>query len=102
MGLPATSQAEREALQPMQEGEAGSDGGLAGWRKDAHCLDADSSVFFPGRGESLLPAKRICSPCPVALDCLQFAIETGSSEGVWGGMSTTERRAIARVWRSKE
>lgn len=35
------------------------------------------------------------SPCPVREACLQFALSTGQTNGVWGGLSEDQRRVIA-------
>lgn len=41
-------------------------------------------------------AKAVCRRCPVREQCLEWALETGQSIGVWGGTSETERRALKR------
>ena len=63
------------------------------------CRDEDPDLFFPvgSSGPALLQAaeaKAVCAGCPVRIDCLSYAIETGQSAGVWGGASEEERRAI--------
>ncbi|MGH8896202.1 MAG: WhiB family transcriptional regulator [Egibacteraceae bacterium] len=30
-------------------------------------------------------AKAVCAVCPVADDCLEYALDTGRTDGVWGG-----------------
>jgi WhiB family transcriptional regulator, redox-sensing transcriptional regulator len=32
--------------------------------------------------------------CPVRMDCLLLALESRAEFGVWGGMSTKERRVL--------
>jgi len=69
-----------------------------GWQRDAACLGASPEMFFPvghsplGRAEAWA-AKRICRGCAVRTRCLEWAIRTGESTGVWGGMTEEERRA---------
>jgi WhiB family transcriptional regulator, redox-sensing transcriptional regulator len=63
------------------------------------CRHEDPELFFPvgSTGPALLQAARakaVCAGCPVRIDCLDYAIETGQSAGVWGGVSEEERRAI--------
>src|SRR5450631_3968434 len=41
-------------------------------------------------------AKVICRRCEVADTCLRWAIESRQDDGVWGGLSTDERRALKR------
>ncbi|KKL83668.1 hypothetical protein LCGC14_1972460, partial [marine sediment metagenome] len=55
----------------------------AEWRKQALCRGSDSDVFFPARGESMLPAYRICSGCSVREECFEAA--QGKNFGVWAG-----------------
>ena len=54
------------------------------------CRDTDGNVFFPVRGQSAGPAKRLCNTCPVRDDCREWAIRF-EPNGVWGGMSAEER-----------
>jgi len=71
------------------------------WREAAACLTESEQVsFFPDKEDLLgiAKAKAICASCPVADDCLTWAIETNQTEGIWGGHTPKERRAIRRVW----
>lgn len=63
------------------------------------CVGADPDLFFPDRGESLEPAKKICADCIVQEECLEYALELGERFGVWGGTSERERRRIRRARR---
>lgn len=76
--------------------EAGVD-----WRHRAVCREEDPELFFPigNTGPALLQieeAKSVCRRCPVIEQCLQWALESGQNEGVWGGLSEDERRAMKR------
>lgn len=71
------------------------------WRHEAVCRNEDPELFFPvgSSGPALAQiarAKVVCSRCPVTLQCLSWAIETGQDAGVWGGMSEDERRSLKR------
>jgi WhiB family redox-sensing transcriptional regulator len=71
------------------------------WRHRAACRDEDPELFFPvgTSGPALTQvaeAKAVCHRCPVASDCLAWALATGQDAGVWGGMSEEERRALKR------
>jgi len=71
------------------------------WREDAACLDiVDEVSFFPDAEDlsAIARAKAVCATCPVASECLTWAIETNQSEGVWGGHTPKERRSIRRRW----
>jgi hypothetical protein len=50
-------------------------------------------LFFPGRGESAEPARRVCASCPVRQQCLDYAIGHGIVHGIWGGLTERNRRA---------
>ncbi len=70
------------------------------WRSKAACRDEDTELFFPvGKGKAAKlqeeEAKTFCRQCDVRAECLQFALDT-KSEGVWGGLSEDERRALGR------
>ena len=64
------------------------------WMADALCAQTDPDAFFPEFGQSSKPAKRICADCTVRAQCLAFALKNGETEGIWGGLSAKERRAI--------
>ncbi len=48
-----------------------------------------------------MQAKKICQICPVQEECLQYALATNQSEGVWGGMSSGDRRRLRRRLRDR-
>ncbi len=72
------------------------------WRGRAACRGMATGAFFapstePGASEAELAAKAVCSSCPVQEDCLG----AGALEnfGIWGGLTTTERRQARRAAR---
>lgn len=71
------------------------------WRADAACLHSSADTFHPSGPSSTIPAliaaaKAICARCPVAEDCLDYALSLGTgAEGVWGATDERERRTIA-------
>ncbi|MFG2515888.1 WhiB family transcriptional regulator [Streptomyces sp. NPDC048584] len=71
------------------------------WRRRAACRTEDPDLFFPigTSGPALTQAeqaKAVCRRCPVREQCLEWALGTGQSIGVWGGTDETERRALKR------
>ena len=64
------------------------------WQDRALCAETDPEAFFPEKGESVKPAKRVCGSCPVRPQCLRFALENRERFGVWGGLSERERRGL--------
>lgn len=74
---------------------------MSDWRSRSACRDEDPELFFPigTSGPALLQieqAKAVCRRCPVVDDCLQWALESGQDDGVWGGKSDLERRRVKR------
>ena len=70
----------------------------ARWRELAACRGIDLEVFFPERGESAEPARRVCAACPVRQPCLEYAISNRITHGIWGGLTERERRALRSGW----
>lgn len=66
------------------------------WRDAALCAETAPDLFFPAKGESSVPAKRICGRCEVVDACLAYALAHGESVGVWGGLSPRERARLVR------
>lgn len=68
------------------------------WRTQGRCLALDPTTFFPDAPDQVEAAVTACRACPVAGTCLATALATGESEGVWGGTTPAERRAMRVVW----
>lgn len=73
----------------------------AGWWSRAACATADPDLFFPisSSGPALRQARRakaICARCDIQQECLRYALEAGSIQGVWGGTTEEERRRLLR------
>jgi WhiB family transcriptional regulator, redox-sensing transcriptional regulator len=71
------------------------------WRESAACVQVTNEVsFFPDPEDlaGISKAKAVCATCPVASECLTWAIETNQSEGIWGGHTAKERRTLRRRW----
>ncbi len=73
------------------------------WHADAMCNTGDAAlvdIFFgAGRHDhDGRRAKRICAVCPVALDCLDAALDAPVDPvGVWGGTTADDRRPMRRA-----
>ena len=67
------------------------------WQRRAACrgqlADAATSGvdWFPAKGESAEAAKAVCAGCPVSVECLDYAVGQGATDGVWAGTSPEER-----------
>lgn len=62
----------------------------------ARCVSESPDVFFPSDGVGVLRAQKICAECPVADECLEYALANHISHGVWGGASERQRRRLQR------
>jgi WhiB family transcriptional regulator, redox-sensing transcriptional regulator len=87
--------------------------GESEWTTKAACKGADATLFYSGkengqRGgdtEQTLPGRMLyCLPseannnqgCPVIEQCLRYALRNKEHYGIWGGMTSIERRRYAR------
>ena len=73
----------------------------ASWSEQAACHDPgiDPEWFFPlsesGAGaRQVTAAKAVCARCPVAAQCLAWAVLAGEPAGIWGGTTPEERRLL--------
>jgi WhiB family redox-sensing transcriptional regulator len=78
-----------------------TDPAVQDWRHHSACRDADPELFFliGTSGPALLQveqAKAVCRRRDVSDECLRWAVDAGVDDGVWGGMSEEERRALKR------
>jgi WhiB family redox-sensing transcriptional regulator len=54
------------------------------WMKQAACLNRDDLDWFD-LDCTLQACLAVCATCPVADDCLDYAVRHECGEGVWGG-----------------
>lgn len=66
------------------------------WMSDAVCATTGGDVFFPAKGDSAAPAKTICKQCPVAAECLAYALDRGITKGIWGGKTPRQRTQLRK------
>ncbi|GGZ01631.1 WhiB family transcriptional regulator [Streptomyces poonensis] len=74
------------------------------WQERAACATAvdvarDPDLFFPATAtladeKRVALAERICSSCDVRKTCLEAAFECGDADGIRGGMTESERKAV--------
>jgi WhiB family redox-sensing transcriptional regulator len=64
------------------------------------CENAPEMFFLEQRDrmgpEKMRIAKELCSSCPVRVLCLEYALEAGEQDGIWGGFTRNERNALTR------
>lgn len=68
---------------------------MADWRDQAACLDdptpGDWFASPVGDSERVARAVAVCQDCPVARECLEFALGMDERWGVWGGRTAAQR-----------
>ncbi|MBB4854075.1 WhiB family redox-sensing transcriptional regulator [Mycobacteroides chelonae] len=69
------------------------------WQVKAICRGMSTDIFYHAesqrgaiRKQYEVQAKQICNDCPVRRQCAAHAIRTDEPHGVWGAMTTRERR----------
>lgn len=67
------------------------------WKDRAACRPQEGAslhhLFFnPPYDE----ARMICATCPVRIDCLEWALEVGIEDGMWGGLIEVDRKRYRR------
>jgi WhiB family redox-sensing transcriptional regulator len=79
---------------------------------DAACREHPIDLFFPAvdarkqhapgkdAQAQIAAAKQVCAGCLVRVECLTYALETDTQDGIFGGRTPPERRRIARHLRA--
>ncbi len=79
------------------------DEGNTSWHTQAACTNADTNIFYPAQGsghkKDWAAAKAICANCPVKQPCLEYALATNQTDGLWGGRTPDQRRKLRPAYR---
>ena len=70
------------------------------WQDRGACRGMEVEMFFPVVEHEAFEAKRVCAMCPVQAACLEFALMERERFGIWGGLTTQERRDLLRERRT--
>ena len=60
----------------------------------ALCAEIDPDIWYPEPGATVKFQKEICGKCPIASECLEFAMNTNENYGIWGGLTPRERMKL--------
>ena len=71
--------------------------GPGDWTEHAECRNHDPELFWPEKNDEIKPAQQICLTCPVQAQCLDYAVKTKQTQGIWGGLTPAARIAWARM-----
>ncbi len=66
------------------------------WRSHGACRGIDPEIFYPPDDDDAEMAKEVCAQCQVRQACLEHALASRESDGVWGGATERERRRMIR------
>lgn len=61
------------------------------WVRHAACAGLNPELFHPTRQDPKRGAAAVCATCRVRNDCLDWAIATNQTHGIWGGLTAEER-----------
>jgi WhiB family transcriptional regulator, redox-sensing transcriptional regulator len=74
------------------------------WMQYAACIGKPAHWWFPDNQEQWhvqgRAAINVCRTCPVASQCLDFALATDERYGIYGGLRPTEREELKRKQRT--
>ncbi|GGO97645.1 WhiB family transcriptional regulator [Wenjunlia tyrosinilytica] len=99
-----------QALPPGAAAALAHPGDAGGpWHAGAACRRDEAGLFFAPSKEPTAArlareeaAKRVCSNCPVLLECREHALLQPEPYGVWGGLTAAERRVVLARRRRRE
>jgi WhiB family redox-sensing transcriptional regulator len=67
------------------------------WIRNAACRGMNPELWFnEARGGSYREGRLICAGCPVRRECLEWAVDTRTDHGLFGGLNPLERRHLRR------
>jgi len=71
------------------------------WQSLGACRNVKNpDMFYPDnyskRSPEVQAAKGVCDRCPVKTACRAYALTHRESEGIWGGLTPTERWRVRR------
>ncbi len=69
---------------------------LPDWIEGAACAGVDPDIFFSHDDLDRRAALELCGRCPVRQPCLELALRTGETHGIWGGADEQERKRLLR------
>jgi len=66
------------------------------WVEQAACSEVGPGPWDSDdeTNNSYREARRVCRVCPVAAECLEWALANDERYGMWGGMTPAERRGL--------
>lgn len=66
------------------------------WKLQGLCATSPYPDDWFGKFDNQNVARRLCNGCPVISQCLSYALANDEQFGVWGGMTTRDRKRLKR------
>lgn len=66
------------------------------WMDRAACIGLPVDAFYRDSGQADAAALDACARCPVASQCLEYAL-AGDEWGIWAGLSEAARRPLGAL-----
>jgi WhiB family transcriptional regulator, redox-sensing transcriptional regulator len=71
------------------------------WKLEGLCRTVDPDLWFPEDNCLGTAAIKVCRRCPVAEECLDYALENNERHGIWGGLSPNQRKLVKQGVKDK-
>jgi WhiB family redox-sensing transcriptional regulator len=71
------------------------------WESEAACRQHPTAWWFRSDEPESVEAFLICQECPVATECLEFALDHPALVGIWAATSTHDRVRLRRQRRRR-
>ena len=76
------------------------------WEVEGLCRTGgyDPDLWFPSSTDINLMklAQRVCYRCPVIMECRSIAVARGERNGIWGGLTETQRKKMRKRDRERQ
>ena len=67
------------------------------WQRYGLCHGKGCDPWFPKSRRSIAPGAAVCARCPVAQECLEYALSLEDNpDGIWAGTTPDDRRRLKR------
>ena len=68
------------------------------WHLDAVCAQIDPDLWWPEKADahSARKAREFCATCPVAAQCLEYALANEERHGIWAGLNGEQLKKLGK------
>lgn len=58
---------------------------------------SDPDLWLSPKSEDIAAATTACETCPIAFECLDYALSVERLDGVWGSSTPAERKYLSQI-----